>query len=129
MSNERVITRAEIEQHESIQSCWMAIHGKVYDVTKFLDLHPGGPDVLIQQGGGDATNGFENVGHSEAARKQMEEYYIGVYDAPQKKKKNSGDASASSNSIATLLKYIVPAAAVAFAVYVRFFAKPIPNMA
>ncbi|KIW75334.1 hypothetical protein Z517_10075 [Fonsecaea pedrosoi CBS 271.37] len=37
----------------------------------------GGQEVLIDQGGVDATEAFEEVGHSEEARKQLAEFYIG----------------------------------------------------
>lgn len=121
---ERMISRDELEKHDNIQSCWMTIHGKVYDVTKFLDSHPGGPDVLIEQAGGDATNGFENVGHSESARKQLAEFLIGTYDAPSTTaKKEAKKTQPGASSFATILKFLVPAAAVAFALYVRFYAQ------
>jgi cytochrome b involved in lipid metabolism len=29
----------------------MAIHGKVYDVTKFLAEHPGGDEVMVEVAG------------------------------------------------------------------------------
>eukprot|EP00276_Gloeochaete_wittrockiana_P019051 CAMPEP_0184356640 /NCGR_PEP_ID=MMETSP1089-20130417/103960_1 /TAXON_ID=38269 ORGANISM="Gloeochaete wittrockiana, Strain SAG46.84" /NCGR_SAMPLE_ID=MMETSP1089 /ASSEMBLY_ACC=CAM_ASM_000445 /LENGTH=41 /DNA_ID= /DNA_START= /DNA_END= /DNA_ORIENTATION= len=35
-------TLAEISKHTSDNDCWILIHGKVYDVTDFLDDHPGG---------------------------------------------------------------------------------------
>lgn len=40
----------------------------VYDVSKFMDEHPGGDEVLISEGGRDATDAFEDVGHSDDAR-------------------------------------------------------------
>ena len=38
---------------------------QVYDVTKYVRDHPGGPDVLIDVAGADATEAYEDVGHSE----------------------------------------------------------------
>ena len=35
----------------------MVIKGKAYDVTKFLDEHPGGEEVLLDMAGKDATQG------------------------------------------------------------------------
>ncbi|KAL4960450.1 FMN-dependent dehydrogenase-domain-containing protein [Aspergillus stella-maris] len=55
------VTRAEIAQHNSRQSCWVAIHGAVYDVTGFLDEHPGGAKVLLRCAGRDATSDFDSV--------------------------------------------------------------------
>ncbi|CAL5344196.1 unnamed protein product [Camellia sinensis] len=53
---------------------------EVYDVTPFMDDHPGGDEVLLSATGKDATNDFEDVGHSDSAREMMEKYYIGEID-------------------------------------------------
>ncbi|KAL4806633.1 FMN-dependent dehydrogenase-domain-containing protein [Aspergillus unguis] len=55
------ITKTDLEQHSSRQSCWVVIHGAVYDVTTFLDEHPGGAAVLLRNAGKDATDEFEAV--------------------------------------------------------------------
>ena len=39
--------------------------------------HPGGEEILIENGGMDSTENFEDVGHSSDAREMLEEYYIG----------------------------------------------------
>merc|ERR1711892_632323 len=59
------------------KSIWTVIHDKVYDITKFLDEHPGGEEILIINAGADATENYEDVGHSSDARDMLEEYYIG----------------------------------------------------
>ena len=38
----RVITREELLQHATLDSLWVCIHKKVYDVTTFVEDHPGG---------------------------------------------------------------------------------------
>lgn len=73
----KIITRAELAEHKSARSIWMAIHDKVYDVSKFLEEHPGGEEVLLEQGGQDATEQFEDVGHSTDARELLEQYEVG----------------------------------------------------
>ncbi|AQK79455.1 Cytochrome B5 isoform D [Zea mays] len=56
---------------------------EVYDVTKFLEDHPGGDDVLLSSTGKDATDDFEDVGgHSNTARAMMDEYLVGEVDDP-----------------------------------------------
>lgn len=47
----RTITLEECSKHTTEDSCWLVIHGKVYDVTKFLDEHPGGYDIIITNTG------------------------------------------------------------------------------
>ena len=64
----KTITLAEVAEHKDRNSCWLVIHNKVYDVTKFLEEHPGGEEVIIDVGGRFASEPFEDVGHSEDAR-------------------------------------------------------------
>ncbi|KAH7839426.1 hypothetical protein Vadar_004002 [Vaccinium darrowii] len=70
----------EVNKHNKTKDCWLIIAGKVYDVTPFMDDHPGGDEVLLSATGKDATNDFEDVGHSDSAREMMEKYYIGEID-------------------------------------------------
>lgn len=37
MSGEKIYTLEEIKSHNDGRSCWLVIHDKVYDVTKFLE--------------------------------------------------------------------------------------------
>ncbi|XP_026218133.1 cytochrome b5 [Anabas testudineus] len=68
---------SEIEEQNSFKSTWVIIHHKVYDVTKFLEEHPGGEEVLREQAGGNATESFEDVGHSTDAREMASTMVIG----------------------------------------------------
>ncbi|KAM4534271.1 cytochrome b5 [Odontesthes bonariensis] len=68
---------SEIEEQNSFKSTWIIIHNKVYDVTKFLEEHPGGEEVLREQAGGNATESFEDVGHSSDAREMASSMVIG----------------------------------------------------
>ncbi|XP_023151299.1 cytochrome b5 [Amphiprion ocellaris] len=68
---------SEIEEQNSFKSTWIIVHHKVYDVTKFLEEHPGGEEVLREQAGGDATESFEDVGHSTDAREMASGMVIG----------------------------------------------------
>lgn len=51
----RPVALEELAQHDSPSSLWMAVHGRVYDVTSFLAVHPGGRASLLRGGGLDAT--------------------------------------------------------------------------
>ena len=42
-----------------------------------FEQHPGGEEVLREQAGGDATENFEDVGHSTDARELSKTYIIG----------------------------------------------------
>ena len=39
--NLSTITISQVAEHNSVSDAWVAIHGKVYNVTKFLGDHPG----------------------------------------------------------------------------------------
>lgn len=70
----------EASQHSTKDDCWVVIDGKVYDVTAYLDEHPGGDDVLLTATGKDAKEEFEDAGHSKDARDLMEEFCVGELD-------------------------------------------------
>lgn len=42
-----MIDASEVAKHNSIHSCWVIIAGNVYDVTGFLNEHPGGPQSIL----------------------------------------------------------------------------------
>jgi len=74
---EKEYTLAEVSKNNTNKSTWLVIHNNVYDVTAFLNEHPGGEEVLIEQAGKDATEHFEDVGHSTDAREMMKKFKIG----------------------------------------------------
>uniref|UniRef100_A0A2K6L971 Cytochrome b5 n=2 Tax=Rhinopithecus TaxID=542827 RepID=A0A2K6L971_RHIBE len=81
-------TLEEIQKHNNSKSTWLILHHKVYDVTKFLEEHPGGEEVLREQAGGDATENFEDVGHSTDARELSKTYIIGELHPDDRAKLN-----------------------------------------
>ncbi|KAG7526061.1 hypothetical protein JOB18_036265 [Solea senegalensis] len=79
---------SEIEKQNFYKSTWIIIHNKVYDVTKFLEEHPGGEEVLREQAGGNATESFEDVGHSSDAREMASSMLIGEVHPDDRAKLN-----------------------------------------
>eukprot|EP00069_Balaena_mysticetus_P006746 bmy_05315T0 len=53
------------------------ITARTFVTFSFITSHPGGEEVLLEQAGGDATESFEDVGHSSDAREMLKQYYIG----------------------------------------------------
>merc|ERR1719401_1002832 len=49
------IPLSEVKKHKSKDSAWVVLHGNVYDLTAFLEDHPGGPEVVLDWAGRDAT--------------------------------------------------------------------------
>lgn len=66
----------------------MAIYGKIYDVTAYIDDHPGGEHFILQGCGKDATNLFEDKsgmgGHTAEAFSIMKNFYIGDLEGGEK---------------------------------------------
>ncbi|KAE9603357.1 hypothetical protein Lal_00008251 [Lupinus albus] len=131
MSNNKVFTLAEIAQHNSSNDCWLLIRGKVYNVTKFLNDHPGGDDVLLSSTGKDATDDFDDVGHSTSAEAMLEEFYVGDidtstvssnvnYTSPNQTHYNPDK---TPEFIIKILQFIVPLFILGLAFAVRFYTK------
>ncbi|GAB7362615.1 hypothetical protein MBLNU230_g2927t1 [Neophaeotheca triangularis] len=100
MSETKEFTFADVAEHTGKKDLYMVIHDKVYNSSSFVDEHPGGEEVLLDVGGQDATEAFEDVGHSDEAREILEGMLIGNLkrvdgDPPAK---NSAAASTSSAS-------------------------------
>ncbi|OGI15394.1 hypothetical protein A3K63_05705 [Candidatus Micrarchaeota archaeon RBG_16_49_10] len=76
-----LLSAEETAKHGSQDDCWLIIGGKVYDVTSFISLHPGGAGEIIFYCGKEATNAFntKNQGspHSSNAQAMLGDYYIG----------------------------------------------------
>ncbi|WFD39373.1 uncharacterized protein MJAP1_002347 [Malassezia japonica] len=64
------ITLDELKQHNTEESAWVAVQGNVYDVTEFIDEHPGGRKILLKNIGSDATSKFVNY-HPDYVLKEV----------------------------------------------------------
>ncbi|KPI95305.1 PREDICTED: cytochrome b5-like [Papilio xuthus] len=73
----KLFTREELKCRNTREDAILIIHNGVYDVTKFLEEHPGGEEVLLERAGQDGTDPFEDVSHSSDARSLMQQYKIG----------------------------------------------------
>ena len=71
-------TRDEIARHASVDDLWVIIDDKVYDLTDYVDDHPGGVAAIAKNGGRDATEGFKGPQHPSRVFDIVEEYRVGV---------------------------------------------------
>ncbi|KAJ2681944.1 Cytochrome b5 [Coemansia spiralis] len=76
-SSAKKFVAAEIAKHNTRKDIWIVISNNVYDVTGFLEEHPGGEEVILEYAGRDATEAFEDIGHSDDARDMLKEFMIG----------------------------------------------------
>lgn len=61
----RTITLEEVAKHNKDGDAWVVIANKVYDVTSFLDQHPGGKSLLLKNAGKDITAQFKRFHNAE----------------------------------------------------------------
>ncbi|EIN06546.1 hypothetical protein PUNSTDRAFT_121723 [Punctularia strigosozonata HHB-11173 SS5] len=81
MAQEKVFSGKEVAQHNSRESCWIIVHGKVYDVTEFLDDHPGGSKIILKYAGKDATAEYEPIHPPDAITSNLPpEKHLGKVD-------------------------------------------------
>lgn len=82
------IPPSKLNEKNTREEIWMSIENNVYDVTKFLEEHPGGEDVLLEFAGKDATEAFNDVGHSQDAKEELKKYLIGsIVEEPKEETK------------------------------------------
>ena len=49
----------EVKEHDCVEKgVWIIMDKKVYDVTKYLNEHPGGAEIILGVAGTDATSDF-----------------------------------------------------------------------
>lgn len=56
-----LVTKDQLAAHNKEDDVWMCIRGIVYNVTRYLDFHPGGREELMRGAGIDATELFNKV--------------------------------------------------------------------
>jgi hypothetical protein len=62
----------------TLDRCLVGLGGHIYDLTEFLDSHPGSPETVLVHAGRDATVFFESLRHTMGARRLAQSYCIVV---------------------------------------------------
>ncbi|CAJ2511249.1 Uu.00g068740.m01.CDS01 [Anthostomella pinea] len=73
------LTQAEVESHKTEKSCYVTLGTNVYDITDFLDSHPGGPELILEYAGKDVTHILKDEDshtHSESAYEILDESLV-----------------------------------------------------
>jgi cytochrome b involved in lipid metabolism len=77
------LTLDEVGKHQTRTDCWIIIEGSVYDVSGFIEQHPGGAESMIPYCGKDGTVAFQTKDktrpqdHSTSAKNMLKDYFIG----------------------------------------------------
>ncbi|WIA37896.1 hypothetical protein OEZ86_001273 [Tetradesmus obliquus] len=76
-------SREEVAKHATADDLWLIIKdqasgvAKVYDVTDYVEEHPGGMAIMYNAGG-DATEGFHGPQHPPTVHELLKDYCIGT---------------------------------------------------
>lgn len=87
MSKNTKYSMAEVAQHNRADDCWIVIDDVVYDVSKFIKIHPGGYQVLKKKIGQEVSELFWLYHNPSILQKYGPKLQIGTLDPPIKKSK------------------------------------------
>lgn len=122
---DKEFTFSDVSEHNTKKDLFIVVHDKVYNASSFVDEHPGGEEVLLDVGGQDSTEAFEDVGHSDEAREILEGLLVGNLkrvdgDPKPKAYASASTATATSDGATTgigLYAAILVGGALAFGAY------------
>ncbi|CAD6898795.1 unnamed protein product [Tilletia laevis] len=97
-TTQRLIAPDEVAKNSTADSCWISYKGKVFDVSSFLENHPGGDDYILKYAGKDirlAMDGPDEHSHSDSAYELLDEFLIGRLARTDSPEESSAVAPAS----------------------------------
>ncbi|OCT78306.1 cytochrome b5 reductase 4 [Xenopus laevis] len=71
------VTEKELAQHNKKEDCWICIRGMVYNITPYMEYHPGGEEELMKAAGIDGTDLFDQVHRWVNYESMLKECLIG----------------------------------------------------
>jgi 4-hydroxysphinganine ceramide fatty acyl 2-hydroxylase len=91
MSTLPLISKKDLESHNTEKDCWVSLYQRrVYNVTDFLDEHPGGEELILEWAGKDITEILADEAshlHSEMTYEVLDENYLVGYLATDEEEK------------------------------------------
>ncbi|KAF0305458.1 Cytochrome b5 reductase 4 [Amphibalanus amphitrite] len=105
----REVTKDELARHSRPGDLWMALRGQVYNVTRYVEYHPGGADELMRAAGADGTELFDSVHRWVNYEGMLSKCLVGKYVGEQSLAKSlirkalgvgGGGGGSSGNSLA-----------------------------
>ncbi|KAF8115733.1 hypothetical protein N665_0025s0190 [Sinapis alba] len=86
-SNRRLISMDEVKMHKSGDSMWTVLKGRVYNISPYMNFHPGGVDMLMKAVGRDGTLLFNKYHAWVNFDILLEKCLVGVLDDSKLKSK------------------------------------------
>ncbi|XP_073445754.1 cytochrome b5 reductase 4 isoform X4 [Dendrobates tinctorius] len=71
------VTEEELAKHNKKTDCWTCIRGLVYNITPYMEYHPGGEEELMKAAGIDGTQLFDQVHRWVNYESMLKECLIG----------------------------------------------------
>jgi cytochrome b involved in lipid metabolism len=68
-------TTADVAAHSTSNSCWSIVNGKVYNITSYIEKHPGGPEAILKICGKDGTSTLHRQ-HGTSKDNSLQKYYL-----------------------------------------------------
>ncbi|KAF2074665.1 hypothetical protein CYY_004015 [Polysphondylium violaceum] len=98
----------EIKKHQYEDDLWLLINNCVYDVTKWIDDHPGG-DSILNGAAIDSSYYFEIYHRTDNSFKKLNKYFIGyLRKEDYEKVKTETESLDSSDEFLERLKHLCP---------------------
>lgn len=88
-SNKRLIPMDEVKKHRSGDSMWTVLKGRVYNISPYMNFHPGGVDMLMKAVGRDGTLLFNKYHAWVNVDMLLEKCLVGVLDVTKVKKQEA----------------------------------------
>lgn len=89
----------EVAKHNTKSDCWVVVHGKAYDVTHFLNEHPGGSAIILKYAGKDATKAFDPIHPGDTLVKYLpQKFHLGAVDMLKRTLAKNSYPSQTSNA-------------------------------
>ncbi|ODQ83154.1 hypothetical protein BABINDRAFT_26159, partial [Babjeviella inositovora NRRL Y-12698] len=73
------VTKEELKKHRTHEDSWTTIKGKVYNITPYLDFHPGGREELMKCAGKEGTLLFNKYHAWVNVERMLDSCMVGVY--------------------------------------------------
>ena len=74
--NQGPFSLEEVAKHNTREDCWIIVDGSVYDVTSYVEDHPGG-DSILNNAGKDSSKGVHGPQHPVSMYDVLDLYKIG----------------------------------------------------
>ena len=71
------LSEVALRNGKDTNEVWIVMRDSVYNVTEYLEHHPGGKALVMEFAGKDATKDFDDSGHSSDAYKMLKKFKIG----------------------------------------------------